>query len=119
MPRYYDAIAHSGERYSYRGSIKSPRFVPNGGYISFGNPENDHWYILSVDEKGKVSMDDADEYRASETNAPLREWIDGKTRELLKGRLVSRKRKKAGPRKPSLGQIRRAAALRESIERRK
>lgn len=43
-PKYFMAKKVPGDRYSYTGDIKEPRQVLKGGYLSWHNPVDDHWY---------------------------------------------------------------------------
>ncbi|HYK35693.1 hypothetical protein [Alloacidobacterium sp.] len=72
-PHYYDLLDTPATRYSFTGSIKSPRQLLPGGYISFVNHDLDEWqqiqYLDSTPKLinlGKASADKS-----------LREWIDG------------------------------------------
>jgi hypothetical protein len=46
-PRYFDPVAASGVQYSFTGAITRPREVLQGGYLSWHNPPDDHWYQLT------------------------------------------------------------------------
>ena len=43
-PHFFDPVKVSGVRYSYTGAIAGPRQVLPGGYLSWQNPEDEHWY---------------------------------------------------------------------------
>lgn len=43
-PHYFDPVASSGVRYSFQGSIKEPRQVLKGGYLSWYDPASRHWW---------------------------------------------------------------------------
>ncbi|MFS0757493.1 hypothetical protein ABC383_22720 [Noviherbaspirillum sp. 1P10PC] len=43
-PNYFDPVAAPGVRYSYSGAIRKPREVLKGGYLSWHDPQTDHWY---------------------------------------------------------------------------
>jgi hypothetical protein len=45
---YYDPNGSSGAQYSFRGNIEGPHTVLEGGYVSFGNPVDNHWYQIIV-----------------------------------------------------------------------
>jgi hypothetical protein len=49
-PNYYDPNGSTGIRYSFRGKVKEPHTVLNGGYVSFGNPVDNHWYQIVVQD---------------------------------------------------------------------
>ena len=43
-PRYFDPVESKGVQYSFTGSITKPRQVLQGGYLSWHDPIDDHWY---------------------------------------------------------------------------
>jgi hypothetical protein len=43
-PHYFDPVANSAVRYSFTDSIKAPRQVLKGGYLSWKIPGRDEWY---------------------------------------------------------------------------
>ncbi|MBV8201150.1 MAG: hypothetical protein JOZ15_11060 [Acidobacteria bacterium] len=43
-PRYFDPVASQGVQYSFTGKITEPRQVLPGGYLSWHDPTDDHWY---------------------------------------------------------------------------
>ena len=54
-PHYYEPNNSRGAQYSFRGNIQVPHTVLEGGYVSFGNPVDNHWYqIIVVNGKTKV-----------------------------------------------------------------
>lgn len=77
---FYDPKTKSHIQYSFQGSITAPHMVLEGGYVSFGNPVDNHWYqIVVVDGQTKVR----DLGIISSTNGQsLREVIDRKVREI-------------------------------------
>jgi hypothetical protein len=48
-PHYYDPSETTGAQYSFQGNIKAPHTVLEGGYVSFGNPVDNHWYQIIVE----------------------------------------------------------------------
>jgi hypothetical protein len=46
-PHYFDPVKQEQVRYSFTGSITEPRQVLPGGYLSWHNPTDDHWYQLT------------------------------------------------------------------------
>jgi len=46
-PHYFDPVKQDQVRYSYTGAITEPRQVLPGGYLSWHNPTDDHWYQLT------------------------------------------------------------------------
>jgi hypothetical protein len=77
---YYDPDAGSGVRYSFRGKIKAPHTVLDGGYVSFGNPADNHWYQIVV-ASGNVQLRDLGVIQAT-AGKSLREIVDRKVREV-------------------------------------
>ncbi len=73
-PHFYDAMVTPGTRYSFTGSIKAPREILPGGYISWVNTQQDEWQqLLFVDPQQPptiVNIGQADSRKS------LREWID-------------------------------------------
>ncbi|MCH7700481.1 MAG: hypothetical protein IID37_02220 [Planctomycetes bacterium] len=43
-PNYFDPIGAPGVRYSFTGAITKPRQVLRGGYLSWHNPVDNHWW---------------------------------------------------------------------------
>lgn len=43
-PRFFDPVMSSGVRYSFTNAISEPRDVLRGGYLSWLDPETDHWW---------------------------------------------------------------------------
>ena len=44
FPAYFDAEKTDGRQYSYTSSIKAPRTVLKGGYLSWQDPATGHWW---------------------------------------------------------------------------
>lgn len=44
-PRYFDPVASAGVQYSFTGAITEPRQILRGGYLSWHDPMDDHWFI--------------------------------------------------------------------------
>lgn len=79
---YYDPDGGPGVRYSFRGKIQAPHTVLDGGYVSFGNPADNHWYQIVV-QNGQVQLEDLGVLQTS-GNKSLREQVDFKTRDRRK-----------------------------------
>jgi hypothetical protein len=79
---YYDPNGATGVQYSFRGAIKAPHTVLEGGYVSFGNPVDNHWYQIIVQD-GQIQLRDLG-IISSNKGKSLREIIDGKVRDALK-----------------------------------
>jgi len=79
---YYDPNGVTGVRYSFRGHIHEPHEVLDDGYVSFGNPVDNHWYQIIVRD-GKVGTRDLGVIQANR-GASLREAVDRRVREIRK-----------------------------------
>lgn len=79
---FYDPNGAAGVRYSFRNHIHEPHTVLEGGYVSFGNPVDNHWYQIIV-ENGKVGTRDLGVISAK-SGMSLREAVDRRVREVLK-----------------------------------
>jgi hypothetical protein len=72
-PEYFSPAPSTGIRYSFTGSITSPRQVLDGGYLSWFNPEDGHiWQLL-----GPAEMDN---FRDQGPGTLNRENSDGHAR---------------------------------------
>ena len=71
---YYDPNGTMGARYSFRGNIKGPHTVLEGGYVSFGNPVDNNWYQIVV-VNGQTKVRDLGVIQSS-TGRSLRELVD-------------------------------------------
>ena len=81
-PHYYDPNNASGAQYSFRGSVGAPHTVLDGGYVSFGNPVDNHWYQIIV-VNGKAQVRDLGVIQST-SGKSLRELVDRKVREARK-----------------------------------
>ncbi len=81
-PHYYDPDGSTGAQYSFRGSIKQPHAVLEGGYVSFGNPVDNHWYQIIV-VNGKIQVRSLGIITSSKGKS-LRELVDRAVREVRK-----------------------------------
>lgn len=81
-PHYYDPTGATGVQYSFRGSIKEPHTVLEGGYVSFGNPVDNHWYQIVV-QNGRSVVRDLGIIKATQGKS-LRETVDRAVREIRK-----------------------------------
>lgn len=76
-PSYYEPTRANGERYSYTGAIQEPRQVLPGGYITWYNASDSHWWQfrhLGVDG-GFVDLSSSQQHQ----RAGLRDFIDRMT----------------------------------------
>jgi len=75
-PNYYDPVAAAGVRYSFGGHLDGPRKIAQGGYLSWHDPDGDHWFQ-------EIWFDAEPEFRdlGKLTNrvGSLREAIDART----------------------------------------
>ena len=76
-PAFFDPIAAVGVRYSFTGVIKQPRQVLKGGYLSWHNPVDDHWYQITWFSGPKPALRDLGILTASRMST--REMIDSVT----------------------------------------
>ena len=76
-PAFFDPVAASGVRYSFTGAITKPRQIVKGGYISWHNTVNNHWYQLQWFTTAKPVVKDLGIFEASSKST--REWIDEQT----------------------------------------
>jgi hypothetical protein len=90
-PAYFDPLHAAGVRYSFTGGITSPRQVLRGGYLSWHNPADNHWYQAQFFTT-KLKFVDLGVFSGDDANS-LREWIDKMS---YQGR-----KQVAGPRRPS------------------
>jgi hypothetical protein len=77
-PHYYDPSGASGIQYSFRGTVKAPHTVLDGGYVSFGNPTDNHWYQIFV-TGGQVQLRDLGVIQPTNGKS-LRELVDSAVR---------------------------------------
>jgi len=71
---YYDPNGSTGALYSFRGSIEAPHTVLDGGYVSLGNPVDNHWYQLVV-RNGETGLRDLGVIQSTNGRS-LRELVD-------------------------------------------
>jgi hypothetical protein len=76
-PRYFDADAASDARYSFTGSIKKPRQVLKGGYISFHDLVSDHWKQITFFGAKPKTVDLG--VMGVKSGESIREQVDRKT----------------------------------------
>ena len=76
-PQFFDPVAASGVRYSFTGAITKPRTILQGGYISFHNTVDNHWYQIQWFSTAKPVLADLGVF--AESSMSTREWIDKQT----------------------------------------
>lgn len=81
-PHYYDPNGATGVQYSFRGSVKEPHTVREGGYVSFGNPLDNQWYQIVVGN-GDVKLRNLGEIKSTRGKS-LRELVDRAVRKARK-----------------------------------
>ena len=81
-PSFFDPVVASGVRYSFTGAITKPRQVLEGGYISWHNTVDNHWYQLRWFNTAKPTLADLGVFEASSKST--REWIDEQTQTPLR-----------------------------------
>jgi hypothetical protein len=104
-PHYYDPNGATGVQYSFRGSVKEPHTVLEDGYVSFGNPVDNHWYQIIV-TNGQSQVRDLGIIKAT-LGKSLRELVDRAVREIRKNEYYRTK-------SPDRGKIAMAAAASRS-----
>jgi hypothetical protein len=77
-PHYHDPVTSASVRYSFTGSIKKPRQVLSGGYISWFDPESKHIW-QAVNQGNDLEFRDLG---ASPGGFSLREFVDLKVRQI-------------------------------------
>jgi hypothetical protein len=82
-PHYYDPNGSTGVRYSFRGNIKAPHTVIEGGYVSFGNPVDNMWYQIIV-QGGKTQVRKLGVINNPSRGKSLRELVDEAVRDARK-----------------------------------
>jgi hypothetical protein len=78
-PHYYDPNGATGVQYSFRGNVKASHTVLEEGYVSFGNPVDNHWYQIVV-QNGKQAIRDLGIIQTTQGKS-LRELVDRAVRE--------------------------------------
>jgi hypothetical protein len=120
---YYDPDSGPGVRYSFQGKISAPHTVLNGGYVSFGNPADNHWYQIVV-SSDQAKLRDLGVIQATGGKS-LRELVDHKVREIrsteryrLKATAAAAAAGAGGDKIPFADQsMARAKSLREFVKR--
>jgi hypothetical protein len=77
-PRFFDPVASQGVRYSFTDSIRAPRTILRGGYISWHEPVTDHWWQQIWFGTAKPGFRDLG-VLPTEARSSIRSWIDGNT----------------------------------------
>ena len=96
-PRYFDPVKRQDGIYDFRGAITEPREVLRGGYLSWHNPSDDHWYQETFFEGSQPQFRDLG--RLSRGSGSLRAMIDALTPQT---RRLSRLPREAEPLQASL-----------------
>jgi hypothetical protein len=73
-PHYYDPGSAAGVQYSFSGKIQAPHAVLEAGYVSFGNPADNNWYQIVVQD-GASQVRDLGVLNTSRGKS-LRELVD-------------------------------------------
>jgi len=83
-PNYFDPVTASCVRYSFTEAIKNPREVLKGGYISWYDPESDHWWQatffgsqIAFRDLGKITAANGDFRTAIENQTFVDEKVNG------------------------------------------
>lgn len=91
-PHYFDPFPVQGVRYSYTGSITQPRQVLRGGYLSWHNPRNGHWYQAQFFDGTGIHYVDLGVPNSGKSGGCLREIVDGHTMAGRNSLAISRNR---------------------------
>lgn len=75
-PAYFDPVTAAGVRYSFTGALTEPRQVLKGGYLSWQEPVNGHWFQATF-FGAKLEFSDLGLIDAA--NGSLRSQIDALT----------------------------------------
>jgi hypothetical protein len=78
-PRFFDPQRASGVRYSFSGAIEAPRQVLRGGYLSWHNPLDDHWYQQRYFSQASEIIDLGQLTGGADLRSSLRSMIDSST----------------------------------------
>jgi hypothetical protein len=73
-PNYFDPVTASGVRYSYTGAITAPRQVLRGGYLSWKDSVDGHWWQQSWFDGGAPTFRDIGARDAK--SASIRGFVD-------------------------------------------
>jgi hypothetical protein len=76
-PAFFDPVGSGSVRYSFTGALTGPRQILKGGYLSWHNTVDDHWYQLRWFNTPKPVVADLGVFAASAMST--REWIDQHT----------------------------------------
>lgn len=89
-PHFFDPETTPGVLYDYRGKISAPRTVLPGGYITWRNPQNNHYFQVRYTGRQPELVD----LGTLEGRRNIREAVDhhpGTPREIYSGKLSSDK----------------------------
>jgi hypothetical protein len=105
-PAYFAPVANSGVAYNFKGTIKQPRQIRPGGYLSWVVPETGEWWMGFV-HNGTMNF-----LKAGRPDGALslRQFID-----LQSARSLKRQRGPKRPRSVVAPAVRRAAAARAAV----
>jgi hypothetical protein len=118
-PHYYHPPGGADTLFSFRGNIRGPHAVADGGYVSFGNPVTNEWYQITV-ANGQTQLRELG--KLNRNGRSLRETIDEQVRHIRR-KDYYRIRKPLAARAVSVGGViaessgARARSLREFIGR--
>jgi hypothetical protein len=96
-PRYFDPVKRQDGIYDFTGAITAPREVLPGGYLSWHNPPDDHWYQETFFEGSEPRFRDLGQLNRN--SGSLRAMIDALTPQT---RRLSRLPQEAEPLQASL-----------------
>jgi hypothetical protein len=99
-PQFFDPVQAVGVRYSFTGALTRPREILRGGYISWHNPIDNHWYQQTWFSGPKPKVRDLGVFAASSMST--REWIDRQTHDSPR---MKKEAKARPPRKAKLSAL--------------
>jgi hypothetical protein len=119
-PHFFDPMPAAGVRYSFTGSIKAPRTILKGGYLSWGVPETNEWFQEVWFNTAKPTFRSLGVLTGKLTGS-LRSTIDALTPTPIETKFIAQKAKATLAISPAWKSVKsassgRAGALREQIE---
>ncbi len=76
LPAYYDAASTPGGTYSHRGNLLAPHDVRPGGYLTWNDPSDGHWWQARWFDGAQPSFHDLG---TAPPTGSFRAWIDAAT----------------------------------------
>jgi hypothetical protein len=83
FPSFYDPVDNERVAHSFTGACRHPREVREGGYLSWRNPVDNHWWQQTWFGSAQPEIHDLGVFDAS-ADVSFRTWLDGKVFEARK-----------------------------------